>query len=148
MTNDARSHLGFGERFAVFQCLLINPLNLPWLSVTDSYRNSSKVVRVFEHEVVHALQRVVSYLKEGEPEKRRSLKRVTFAVVVDHDLKASAAASTHSRVVITSISGSVPISSLVVGSTGLSGRVPSHEPHDSNSERRRFPLIGLSSICH
>lgn len=64
MTKDTFSNLGFGEGFTVFQCLKIGLLNLPWLSVIDSHHDSSEVVRVFEHEIIHALQRVVSYLKK------------------------------------------------------------------------------------
>ena len=67
MTKDTSANLGFREGFTVFQCLKMCLFNLPWLSVIDSHHNSSQVVRVFEHEVIHALQHVVSYLmKKGK----------------------------------------------------------------------------------
>ena len=67
MTKNTLSNLGFREGFAIFKCLNnINSVNVSWLSVVEYYHNSSQVVRVFEHQVIHTLQRVVSYLKEGK----------------------------------------------------------------------------------
>ena len=66
MTKDTFANLGFGEGFTVFQCLEIGLLNLPWLLVIDTHYDSSQVVRVFEHEIIHALQRVVSHLKKND----------------------------------------------------------------------------------
>lgn len=77
-----------------------------------------------------------------------NLRKDTFAVVVDHELKASAAASMHSRAAAASISGRVPISSLVAGSVGLLEQSPLHESRHSDSKQRRSLLIRLNSICH
>ena len=61
--------LGSRRRVCRLPMSKIDLLNFPWLSVIDSHHDSSEIVRVFEHEMVHALQRIVSYLKETKKDK-------------------------------------------------------------------------------